>query len=246
MSFDYAAEPKEEIALCNLCGPKAPPPYRLARRDRYRLPVTTMQCARCGLVWISPRMKPEGYRRFYESGEYRRWLPAHTPERLDQDQAIYGRRLKTVLSGRARKVLDVGGSAGGVARLMGEDITVLDPAANELPRGGLALTVEEWEPADQYDLILCCRTLDHVLDPLGALRKFRAALAPGGRVWVDVVQWQLVASWTGTVEGAMKLDHPFAFMEGNFLLMLEAAGLWAMTRASCSRQSVGYVCVSRG
>ena len=94
MTFDYAAEIKETVTSCNLCGSQHFKPY--GKRDRYGLPVESVRCEGCSLVFISPRMTADGYRRFYADGHYRtllskfygRPIVASTPARSTFDEVV--------------------------------------------------------------------------------------------------------------------------------------------------------------
>lgn len=52
----------------------------------------------------------------------------------------------------------------------------------------------------QYDLVTCCQTLDHLLDPVTAFHKFAQLVRIGGRLWVDIVDYQTTQE--------LKADHP--------------------------------------
>jgi SAM-dependent methyltransferase len=51
---------------CNLCGRDESVP--VAGRDKYLLPLTTVMCRGCGLLYLNPRPTAETYRKFYEQG----------------------------------------------------------------------------------------------------------------------------------------------------------------------------------
>ena len=51
---------------CNLCGRDDTLP--VAERDKFRLPLTTVMCRGCGLLYLDPRPTAATYRRFYEKG----------------------------------------------------------------------------------------------------------------------------------------------------------------------------------
>jgi len=232
--FDYASEPKEEVLACNLCG--AERSFVLARRDRYGHDAISRQCGSCGLVWLSPRMTAEGYRRFYASGEYRRLVSAYhgreiNADTVQEDQREYARWLGANVVGYGGYVLDVGGSTGVVGGHVGRKVTVLDPSEAELLRAaeagceGILGTAEDWDPKGRdWDLILVCRTVDHFLDIGKALETLKRALAPGGRLWIDAVKWREVAADAGRLEGAFKIDHPFALTVSTLQAYLVRAG----------------------
>lgn len=55
-----------EDVPCNLCGADEAEP--VAQRDKFGLPVTTVMCHVCGLMYLSPRPTAGSYRRFYDEG----------------------------------------------------------------------------------------------------------------------------------------------------------------------------------
>ena len=68
LGYDYAAQPREALTACNLCG--SPQLVTITHRDRYGFPATASACARCGLEFLNPRMTADAYARFYD-GVYR-------------------------------------------------------------------------------------------------------------------------------------------------------------------------------
>ena len=263
-AFDYAAETKVQVPDCLVCGPnraeftagagmavklrRTRKPFVIAKRDRYGHEATSLQCPGCGLVWISPRMTRSGYQRFYASGEYRRLVFQHsgvpvTPEWLRKDQAAYLTRLAPILGTDWGTVLDVGGSVGGVGVELGREITILDPAAAELEDAEgeqIEAFAEDFDPAGrQWDLVLVCRTIDHMTNPLKALRNLRPAV--GGTLWVDAASWMARASAVGRLEGAMKIDHPYAFVPETLEVLLIKAGYKIRRRVETGVYG-GFVC----
>ena len=55
-----------ERVACNLCG--ADTTVELARRDKYRLAVTSVMCRNCGLMYLNPRPSVKSYDEFYLQG----------------------------------------------------------------------------------------------------------------------------------------------------------------------------------
>jgi SAM-dependent methyltransferase len=68
---------KTEHVACNLCG--LDDAVAVAERDKYRLPLTTVMCRGCGLLYLDPRPTTATYRQFYEEG--------------GQEDSVYHRRV---------------------------------------------------------------------------------------------------------------------------------------------------------
>ena len=60
---DFLAYPFESVT-CNLCG--ADDTKIIATRSAYGIPLNTVICNRCGLIYHNPRMTLEGFKKFYE------------------------------------------------------------------------------------------------------------------------------------------------------------------------------------
>src|SRR5215510_9691856 len=143
LDYDYAAQPKQALTACNLCG--AGEFVILTHRDRYGYPAQAHACRRCGLVFLNPRMTAEAYGRFYD-GVYRplvsafhgRLIDAQTIQAEQRDYAVERAEfLKPFMSGKGyRSMLDIGGSTGEVAhhfaREFGLEGTLIDPAPLEV------------------------------------------------------------------------------------------------------------------
>ena len=93
----------------------------------------------------------------------------------------------------------MGGSAGQVAlefqNFFRIDATVLDPAEAEVAaakKAGLEAytgSIEQWSSEERFDLILLCRTIEHVQDLRGVLSRIRRLLQPDGLLYCDIVDF---------------------------------------------------------
>ena len=216
---------------CNLCG--APESIVLAGADRYGFPIRTALCPRCGLVYLLDRWTPQGYHEFYGSGAYRSLSSAFkgTPSDvagIEREQADYAARLIAALQGyvlpsRGGQLLDVGGSAGVVAREFaghfGLRATVLDPAPEEVAAAtanglrGVVGTLEDYESPEKFDLILLCRSIEHLLDLRGALSKIRCLLRDGGLFYCDIVDFLESCRRYGPPQVISKADHCYWLLQ---------------------------------
>lgn len=235
--FDYASQPKEGVAVCNLCGDSDS--RYIAREDRYGYPARTAKCGRCGLVFLDPRMTREAYAEFYRSGAYRRLVSAFhgreiNAKTIQAEQLAYAQQLATFLEPQVSMggtLLDIGGSTGVVARALagrfGLRATVLDPAPDELAEASglrvIQASIEDYEPkgGEWYDLVTLCQTSDHVLDLRGTLAKVKKLIRPrgngdGARFFVDIVDYEQTKS--------SKIDHPYNLTRATMLSYLCRAG----------------------
>lgn len=233
----------QRVQTCNLCGSDRF--CTITCKDRYGFDTQSNMCLRCGLVFLSPRLSAEEYRRFYD-GVYRPLVSAYHNRRIDAttvqtDQKGYTRELVAFLQPRLEgrsigSLLDIGGSTGvvaeGVARLVGCQGTVLDPAPQELAEAEarglqtISCLLEEYDAkrCARFDLVLLCQTVDHLLDVTGSLRKIRQLLSDDGLFYLDFVDFRAVFLREGTVEEAIKIDHPYYLTRQTMEAYLSATG----------------------
>jgi ubiquinone/menaquinone biosynthesis C-methylase UbiE len=227
VGYEYEAHERQPVAACNLCG--STDHEEIARRDRYGYPAQLRLCRRCGLAFLSPRLTPAEYAAFYER-VYRPLVSAYHGRRIDaetvqDDQRHYAQELvaflRETLPTPPGSVLDVGGSTGIVAAAVrdafGAEATILDPAPDELAiaaAAGLETVAGFAEDFDaggrRWDLVLLCQTIDHLLDVAATLASLRRMVAESGRAFVDALDYVRVARRNGSLEEAVKIDHPYA------------------------------------
>ena len=181
-----------EYVRCNLCGGDTTHHVGAQRG------LGIVRCRGCGLVYVNPRPRAEELTSLY----------ADYHARDGQGEATWDRLMSRVFresaellcstqntSGRSR-LLDVGCGFGGFADLMRErgwDAEGVDPspsvveAATRKGRTVRLGTLEEFS-ADRgpYDAVTMFYVLEHLPDPMGALRKVFDLLVPGGILLVRV------------------------------------------------------------
>ena len=261
LDYDYSARPKRVCSGCNLCGGERF--VTLTHRDRYGYPAQADGCLRCGLVFLNPVMTGEAYGEFYAK-VYRPLVSAYHGRRIDAETlqveqreyaAVRAEALAPHLARRSAKtLLDVGGSTGIVAHHLGQRFdlaaTVIDPAPLEIEVArqlGLQTRtgfVEDFDSGEQrFDLITLCQTVDHLLDVSLSLAKIRALLAEGGIFFVDIVDFRAAYRRSGSVEEAIKIDHPFYLTEQTALAYLRRSGFDVLAvDYAADHLHVGYVC----
>ncbi|MEJ7891577.1 MAG: class I SAM-dependent methyltransferase [Solirubrobacteraceae bacterium] len=243
VGYDFAAEPKRLLRACPLCATRLL--TTVAHEDRYGFPAQASFCNGCGVVFLNPLMTPDAYARFYVN-VYRPLVSAYHGRRIDaesiqDEQREYAAQVGAFVDGQRdgaqlKSILDVGGSTGVVAAALAERLgahaTVIDPAPLETEvaqRLGLRTItgfVEDYEAGDErFDLVVLAQTIDHLLDAALTLRKIHDLLTPDGLFFVDIVDLRAGIHRTGSLVGALKIDHPFAFVEECAELHLARAGL---------------------
>jgi ubiquinone/menaquinone biosynthesis C-methylase UbiE len=261
VGFDYAAQPKEWVSACNLCG--ATTFVVLNRRDRYGYPAQANACRRCGLVFLNPRMTAEVYGRFYD-GVYRplvsayhgRLIDAHTVQDEQREYAADREQFvrRFVAPGWLRTMLDIGGSTGVVAshfaKTFGLNATLIDPAPLEIAQakqfGIETITglVETHDFGDRrFDLVLICQTVDHLLDIAGTLNKVRELLTERGLLFIDIVDFRAAYLRNWSIDEAIKIDHPFYLTEQSMFAYLRRAGFDPLAiDYAADHLHVSYIC----
>jgi SAM-dependent methyltransferase len=261
LGYEHAAQPKRARGHCNLCGGERF--VTLAHRDRYGYAAPADGCLRCGLVFLNPVMTAEAYTGFYAK-VYRPLVSAYHGRRIDAETlqaeqreyaAVRADTLAPHLARRSVKsLLDVGGSTGVVAHHLKQrfdlEATVVDPAPLEIEvarRLGLQTRtgfVEDFDPGERrFDLITLCQTVDHLLDISLSLGKIRALLAEDGLFFVDIVDFRAAYRRNGSVEEAIKIDHPFYLTENTAHAWLRRSGFDVLAvDYAADHLHVGYVC----
>jgi 2-polyprenyl-3-methyl-5-hydroxy-6-metoxy-1,4-benzoquinol methylase len=258
VGYDYAAHEVETVEACNLCG--STDLETLAERDRYGYPATFRMCRRCGLGFLSPRLTAAEYGAFYER-IYRPLVSAYHGRRIDAETVQVDQRgyadelvafLGATLPGPPATVLDVGGSTGIVAAAVrdafGAAATVLDPAPDELAVAAasgmetVAGFAEDFDAGGRsWDLVLLCQTIDHLLDVRATLDSLRRLAADHGYAFVDVLDLMIAARKQGSVESAVKIDHPYYLTRETALAFFEQAGFSRVAERRSPNGHWGFV-----
>ena len=261
LGYDYAAQPREHLTTCNLCGGSRL--VTLTHRDRYGYPAQASACSRCGLVFLNPRMTAHTYGRFYD-GIYRPLVSAFHGRLIDAktiqaEQREYAAEraafVQPFFEGASLKtMLDIGGSTGVVAghfaKAFGLAGTLIDPAPLEVEQArafGLETItglVEEYDFGDRrFDVVLICQTVDHLLDVAGTLGRVRQLLTPQGRLFIDIVDFRAAYLRNWSIEDATKIDHPYYLTQDTMSAYLQRAGL-DILRAdyAADHLHVSYLC----
>ena len=261
LAFDYAAQPRERIDACNLChGTRF---VTLTHRDRYGYPATASGCARCGLVFLNPRLTARAYGRFYD-GIYRPLVSAFHGRLIDartiqDEQRAYAADRADMIRPflrdlGLRSMLDIGGSTGVVAGHFAKEFgltgTLIDPAPLEVEQAhafGLETITGLVEEHDfgrrQFDFVIICQTVDHLLDVAGTLRRVRELLTDRGHLFIDIVDFRAAYLRGWSIEDATKIDHPYYLTQNTMEAYLRRAGFGIVAvDYAADHLHVSYLC----
>jgi len=184
---------------CNLCGSR-----RLALRNEKMsflgLPtgLGIVECAGCGLTFMSPRPTQEEYIRFYETAEI--YSVDSYSRRADQRTEFYRRRLQAI--GRERrakgKFLEIGCATGSFLRLAQEagwSVTGTEVSKpfqdHAVKRLGLDVRCASTLAAcgfssGEFDVVYSAHVFEHLLDPMATLVEVRRIIKPSGLLVLEV------------------------------------------------------------
>ncbi len=260
LRYDFAAQDKTAILACNLCG--ADRWTVLTHSDRYGYPAQATACMVCGLTVLNPRMTGDAYAKFYD-GVYRPLVSAYHGRLIDHktiklDQVPYAEEMDRLVAPflsnmNGASFLDIGGSTGVIAahfaRRFGLRATVLDPAPDELAEAkalGIETVtgfVEDWNPGDRkFRVIGMFQTIDHLLDVRTTLTKIRELITDDGLFLVDVVDFRAMYLKNWSIEGAVKIDHPYSLTEDTAEAYFAQTGFKTLRRAySADKHLIAYV-----
>jgi 2-polyprenyl-3-methyl-5-hydroxy-6-metoxy-1,4-benzoquinol methylase len=241
-----------EETRCNLCG--ASTYVVVGTRDRDGVPLRTVLCTTCGLVWTNPRPTAADMNAYYET-LYRADYKGHrAPPVRKIVRGFLGAadRRKSLREFGARTMLDVGCGAGELVYLMrrdGLDASGLEPgiAFADFARTVLHVPIQTagvnaaQVAAGSQDLVTMYHALEHVPDPMAVLRTVRPWIRQGGHAVVEVPN---IAACVQAPNHQYHYAHLHHFTGATLAALGEAAGLRLVeTRYTGDRGNV--ICVFR-
>lgn len=191
-----------DVRCCQLCG-------GTGQRTRFvEPPFAVLECAQCGLVYVTPRLSGEALQKVYGAGY---WKSDNPKSRGYADYAreaslylrTFRRRMRLVsrFVRPGARVLDVGCAAGYFLQVMseaGHDVLGVEPstaiatiAQRELGADRVHVGSLDSAPAaagyrnGSFDLVTLWDVIEHIPDPQATLHRVRRLLAPGGRLLLE-------------------------------------------------------------
>ncbi|MGQ9684632.1 MAG: class I SAM-dependent methyltransferase [Anaerolineae bacterium] len=197
-----SAEDWLEVSHCPLCLHPATPGAAFERVQTGGLSLVYRSCARCGLVFQSPRLNDEALGRFYQAGYRSHVQGQETP--TAKDHWVQRQRAAHLLTfiephiARLSRHLDIGSSLGELLKASkhhyGCEAHGIEPGQGYrqlCQQQGLdvveSLTKLEARFAHSFDLVSLIHLLEHLPDPVGYLKQLRTDwVADGGFLLVEV------------------------------------------------------------
>lgn len=238
-----------EHAACGLCGSARS--RLIARYDRRLKPLRTVACLGCGLVRCDP-MPTEDELQEYYSHRYRQdyQLAGRSPPRFhtvrsQREARARLRSLEPVLRPSSR-ILDFGAGSGeflAQARAAGHQVTGIEPgcayAAFARRRYDVEVIASAWQnvelPDKSFDLITANHVVEHLRDPVAALRRLTRWLADDGVVHVAVPD---VLSRSGHRFQHLHFAHVYNFSNQTLTWAALSAGLESDPRVPAAGTSM--------
>ena len=197
---------------CNICGSNE-------RTILIKTPFDLVRCERCGLVYVTPRPAEEELAGLYSFDRYH--IAQRDEKRQRKDLRKFERRMRIIMSYRPDRgrILDVGCSTGLFLRKAEEygwrayGIDISEDAARYARENyGLNVIGGKIETSDFkpgfFDVITFFDSLEHMADPLRALRRARELLKEGG----------LIVITTPDISGLLPM--------ATYLILAKRFGIW--------------------
>lgn len=223
-----------ELTACGCCGSAT------SRQAGTAQGVALRRCTGCRALRFASVVDPATvYRDGYHDGDSGFGFDYDATADGDYELALAADRLRWIERHAERgRLLDVGGGLGflsHVATARGWQGELLEPvpAAAHYAIDRLDVRAHVGDAsglaglAERYDLVSFVHSLEHVLDPLSALRDAASTLAPGGSVYVEVPNHASLArrlqgdDWLGWQAG----EHAYLFTPSTLRRLTERAGL---------------------
>lgn len=227
----------EEVA-CDLCG--ADEYAVVATRGRFGMPLRTVICRRCGLVYTNPRPSPEQYEEFYQKRYWGMYKRADVP-----DERFFQKRVRRITRffqelrpwvAPGACVLDVGCGVGALLHLLSEHGATcvgIEPHEEHSrfarERTGAEVFAGTFEEAAgelrrrgaRFDVVVFRHVLEHMTSPTRALKLARELLREEGVVFLETPN----VMYPGQALGRFfQLAHPYNFSAKTMALLLRKCG----------------------
>ena len=202
-------------------------------------------CLDCGLFYLVDRFSADGYSEFYAGGAYRTVSSqfngvTHAIDEVQANQVGYARNLVRALAGFCRSAPRRQTARRGRQRRnhssgARQRIWSTRHGARPRNRGEVAAaraagldaiegSLEDWNTTDRFDLILLCRSIEHLFDLRQSLSRIRSLLTPDGLFYCDIADFMEMCRSMGPPETFTKVDHCYWLTQSTALQIFRSLG----------------------
>lgn len=150
-----------------------------------------VRCSACELAFVNPRPSDALLSRFYSSMSYN--CHAANDNQATRDKAAFVLAAVKRAAPYVRRLLDFGAGGGWLiqrAQEQGLEAVGYDVGERSLAvcrERGLTVSSDlDALPRRSFDAVVLHHVLEHLTDAVGTLRRLRALLAPGGKIFIEV------------------------------------------------------------
>jgi 2-polyprenyl-3-methyl-5-hydroxy-6-metoxy-1,4-benzoquinol methylase len=190
-----------EAIPCPICGNKKP--ISLLKKGQFGLPCYVSICPNDGLVFLSPRWSKEKYTQFYQNEYDSYYRPSVFSDETDVSKyenikTICSRLESLDLIVSRHSVLDVGAGMGWSLEWLKKNYNFhrlgaiessehcITNLSNVIKARVLANNIDSDWQSTEFDLIIMRHVLEHLMNPVEALRKIAKNLSADGIVYIAV------------------------------------------------------------
>ena len=237
--------PMERVP-CRLCGGNAL--SAVADADCIGLPVKTVMCRTCGLIFLNPRPAAEWYRQFYSSlggrhHEYNAGVYTGDEKPIGtgfERARAHGRALGERLGAHLKPgvTIDVGSSEGGVLAGLGDRLSIrpvgIEPVPAEAEYAtarGIPTHAALIEDVTSLGIrlpeaanVVCVKSLNHFLDPAHFFGWAWSVLGSDGRLMLEVKNFLHQVRRSGRIRSGIQVDHPYMYVPETLSAFVRRAG----------------------
>jgi SAM-dependent methyltransferase len=242
---------------CLVCQGPVRPTRLATQSDRlYRV----VRCTGCGTAWVTPRPTEQDLADFYGAayftqdtgfgyGDYdgSSWAAVQAVRAWDELRQW----APEVAGVPVKRLLDVGAATGEFALRAGQDgweavaCEVGDTARDAARDKGLTAVATIDEAAGPFGLISMYHVLEHLIDPLDALRDARRVVDENGLLVIEIPQWNSAGRIVRRSSWAQfrPPEHINFFTKGSLSAALQRSG-WEVLHSSTPYPHSGSLAVS--
>lgn len=198
-----------ETVPCNACGSDQAEVILIGRDRVYNHPerFQLVRCSQCHLVYLNPRPDPQEIGTYYPKQYQQALRDTYTGERKGVSRVglKVGLRRRTPPLVPGGRLLDIGCGGGHYLQCMKElgwavqgiefDEAQAAHAREQLSadvRAGTAESTLDGLPSEHFDVVTLWHVLEHLHNPTLVLREVHRVLKPGGRIMVEVPNFQSI------------------------------------------------------